>query len=130
MRKLHPLFRGTMLGLAWTVTALLLQGPDFLLAWQLEKSSLLLLGMTLLGALLAALPGFLRHRERVTVEWNLQSCLISVGCGVGMMLGLAAAGSGRILSALMEGSTGAFGFLLSAWIAGLVTTRLLGRRNA
>lgn len=130
MRKQHPLFRGTILGLSWTVTALLLQGPDFLRAWQLEKPNLLLLGMTLLGALLAAVPGFLRRKACPSVTLDVKSCVVSVACGVGMMLSLAAAGSGRMLSALLEGSTGAFGFLLSAWIAGCVTTRLMRRRKA
>ena len=53
-----------------------------------------------------------------------------IGAGGGMMMGLHLAGSGRIVSAMLEGSTGAFGFVIMAWIAGCVTALLAGRRRA
>ena len=47
-----------------------------------------------------------------------------------MIMGLHLAGSGRIVSAMLEGSTGAFGFVIMVWIAGCVTALLAGRRRA
>ena len=89
-----------------------------------------LLGMTAVGALIAAVPKLLRNRGSY---WACESALGCAGAflyGVGMMMGLHLAGSGRIVSAMLEGSTGAFGFVIMAWIAGCVTALLAGRRRA
>ena len=86
--------------------------------------------MTAVGALIAAVPKLLRNRGSY---WACESALGCAGAflyGVGMMMGLHLAGSGRIVSAMLEGSTGAFGFVIMAWIAGCVTALLAGRRRA
>ena len=89
-----------------------------------------LLGMTAVGALIAAVPKLLRNRGSYWARESALGCAGAFLCGVGMMMGLHMAGSGRIVSAMLEGSTGAFGFVIMAWIAGCVTVLLAGRRRA
>ena len=89
-----------------------------------------LLGMTAVGALIAAVPKLLRNRGSYWAHESALGCAGAFLCGVGMMMGLHLAGSGRIVSAMLEGSTGAFGFVIMAWIAGCVTALLAGRRRA
>lgn len=119
MHRGHPLLCGTLLGLTWTLLSLLFQGADWLTAWSLEREGAALLGMTAVGALIAAVPKLLRNRGSY---WACESALGCAGaflCGVGMMMGLH-----------LAGSTGAFGFVIMAWIAGCVTALLAGRRRA
>ena len=56
MHRGHPLLCGTLLGLTWTLLSLLFQGVDWLAAWSLEREGAALLGMTAVGALIAAVP--------------------------------------------------------------------------
>lgn len=128
MRRTHPLLCGTLLGLTWTMLSLLLQGADWLAAWALEREGLALLAMTAVGALVAAVPTLLRRKE--TAQVSAGACVRAFLCGMGMMLALHLAGSGRIISALLEGSTGAFGFVLMAWAFGGATAMLAERRRA
>lgn len=127
MRASHPLLCGTLLGMTWVMLSLLLQGADWLPAWALEREGLALLGMTAVGALIAAVPTLLRKRE--TAKISMAVCVRAFLCGIGMMLALRLAGSGRILSAMLEGSTGAFGFVLMAWLFGGATVRIAERRR-
>ena len=115
MHRGHPLLCGTLLGLTWTLLSLLFQGADWL---------------TACGALIAAVPKLLRNRGSYWARESALGCAGAFLCGVGMMMGLHMAGSGRIVSAMLEGSTGAFGFVIMAWIAGCVTVLLAGRRRA
>lgn len=62
MHRGHPLLCGTLLGLTWTLLSLLFQGADWLTAWSLEREGAALLGMTAVGALIAAVPKLLRNR--------------------------------------------------------------------
>lgn len=62
MHRGHPLLCGTLLGLTWTLLSLLFQGVDWLTAWSLEREGAALLGMTAVGALIAAVPKLLRNR--------------------------------------------------------------------
>ena len=103
---------------------------DWLAAWSLEREGATLLGMTAVGALIAAVPKLLRNRGSYWARESALGCAGAFLCGVGMMMGLHLAGSGRIVSAMLEGSTGAFGFVMMAWIAGCVTALLAGRRRA
>ena len=86
--------------------------------------------MTAVGALIAAVPKLLRNRGSYWAHESALGCAGAFLCGVGMMMGLHLTGSGRIVSAMLEGSTGAFGFVIMAWIAGCVTALLAGRRHA
>lgn len=95
-----------------------------------EREGAALLGMTAVGALIAAVPKLLRNRGSYWARESALGCAGAFLCGVGMMMGLHLAGSGRIVSAMLEGSTGAFGFVIMAWIAGCVTALLAGRRRA
>ena len=115
MHRGHPLLCGTLLGLTWTLLSLLFQGVDWLAA---------------IGALIAAVPKLLRNRGSYWARESALGCAGAFLCGVGMMMGLHLAGSGRIVSAMLEGSTGAFGFVIMAWIAGCVTALRAGRRRA
>ena len=130
MHRGHPLLCGTLLGLTWTLLSLLFQGADWLAAWSLEREGAALLGMTAVGALIAAVPKLLRNRGSYWARESALGCAGAFLCGVGMMMGLHLAGSGRIVSAMLEGSTGAYGFVFLAWIAGGVTAQLEGRRSA
>ena len=118
MHRGHPLLCGTLLGLTWTLLSLLFQGADWLAAWSLEREGAALLGMTAVGALIAAVPKLLRNRGSYWAHESALGCAGAFLCGVGMMMGLHLTGSGRIVSAMLEGSTGAFGFVIMAWIAG------------
>ena len=129
MHRGHPLLCGTLLGLTWTLLSLLFQGVDWLAAWSLEREGAALLGMTAVGALIAAVPKLLRNRGSYWARESIRECAGAFLCGVGMMMGLHLAGSGRIVSAMLEGSTGAFGFVIMAWSAGCVTALLAGRRR-
>ena len=120
MHRGHPLLCGTLLGLTWTLLSLLFQGVDWLAAWSLEREGAALLGMTAVGALIAAVPKLLRNRGSYWARESALGCAGAFLCGVGMMMGLHLTGSGRIVSAMLEGSTGAFGFVIM----------LAGRRRA
>ena len=65
MHRGHPLLCGTLLGLTWTLLSLLFQGVDWLAAWSLEREGAALLGMTAVGALIAAVAVTGRVRARL-----------------------------------------------------------------
>lgn len=129
MRRVHPLWRGFWLSLALTATLVLLGGTDELAAYRFDRRMLALAGAVMVGGFLAALPSRLRRRREVPVRPSWKRCLLAFGGGLLLPLALSLAGESRILPALMQGSTGAYAFLLTAWPAGFITARLMGRRT-
>ena len=127
MRREHPLWRGFWLALLLTATLVLLNGPDTTAAFVGDRSALMSALAIAVGASLASLPGRLRRRGRKGEPIRWQRCLLAFGAGVMMMVGLALAGSGRILASLYEGSVAAFAFVGLAWLAGLITVRIRER---
>lgn len=128
MRRVHPLWRGFWLAAALATVLLLTGGPDGLAAYRFERRSLALVFSATVGAFLAALPGRLRKGRVLPVKPALSRCIRALICGAAMTLGLHMAGSSRILPALLEGSTGAYAFAATAWLTGLLTVRIAGRR--
>lgn len=127
MRRVHPLWRGFWLALALTA-ALLLSDVDSLMAYRLNRRGLALFGAAALGAFLAALPGRLRRRGERPEKPRWTRCVTALACGLVMTASLGLAGSGRILLSLAEGSTGAMAFAAAAWLTGLITLLIAGRR--
>lgn len=127
MRRVHPLWRGFWLALALTA-ALLLSDVDSLMAYRLNRRGLALFAAAALGAFLAALPGRLRRRSERPEKPRWMRCLLALACGLVMTASLGLAGSGRILLSLAEGSTGAMAFAAAAWLTGLLTLLIAGRR--
>ena len=130
MRRVHPLWRRFWLAVVLTAARVLLGGVDWLAAYRLDRQALVPAGAAAMGAFLAALPGRLRRRRLRPIRTSWQRCLRAFLCGAAMALALGMAGSGRILPALMEGSTGAYAFVGAAWLTGFVTTRIGVRRGA
>lgn len=129
MRRVHPLWRGFFLACLLTASLVLTGGPDWLSALGGDKQALVLLGMTALGAGLTAVPGLLR-RTKAGVHrpgWlRLLTCFL---CGLVMALAGGMAGTGRILSAMAEGSVGAFTFVGTAALTAFITARIAARRG-
>lgn len=128
MRRVHPLWRGFWLAAALVTVRLLTGGPDGLAAYRLDRRILALSFAVTAGAFLAALPGRLRKGRRMPGKPALSRCIRALIAGAAMALGLHMAGGGRILPALMEGSAGAYAFAGTAWLTGLLTVRIAGRR--
>ena len=131
MRRVHPLWRGFFLACMLTAALLLTGGSDWLAALRGNIAAMTLAAMTAVGAGLCALPGLFRKRSKSTRRnpgWRrLVICFLS---GMAMSLACGMAGTGRILPALAEGSSGAFAFLASAALTGFVTGRLVAGRAA
>ena len=130
MRREHPLWRGFWLACVWTAALVTLGGADALAAFRGTELGLILAGATLAGGFLADLPRRLRHRGKTSARPRLSQLLTAFFCGLAMALALGMAGSGRILPALLEGSTGAYAFVAAAAAAAFVAARIAGRRNA
>ncbi|MBQ7850034.1 MAG: hypothetical protein IJ343_09955 [Clostridia bacterium] len=130
MRRVHPLWRGFWLACVLTAALVLLGGPDEIAVFRGDRAALILSGATALGALLASVPGRLRQRGQSLPPLRRTVCLRAFLCGACMILALAAAGSGRVLYALYEGSAGAYAFAASALLSGFITARLTGRRTS
>lgn len=126
MRRVHPLWRGFWLAMVLTAALVLLGGVDWLAPYHLDRRALILCGAAAAGAFLAALPGRLKRRRERPPRTTWQRCLRAFLCGAAMTLAAGMAGSGRILPALMEGSTGAYAFVGAAWAAGFLTMRIAG----
>ena len=128
MRIVHPLWRGFWLAVALTAARALCGGIDPLAAGRGSREALVLFAAVAAGAFLASLPGRLRRR-RNDARPTWRRCLAAFVCGALLALGMALAGGGRVLTSLMEGSTGAYGFFLAAGLSGLIAARLTGRRR-
>ena len=129
MRRVHPLWRGFWLAVVMTAALVLVGGVDWLAAYRLDRQAAALGTGTTAGALLASLPGRLLRRGTRPARTTWQGCLRAFLCGCAMVIAAAAAGSGRILPALMEGSAGAYAFVPAAWLSGCITARIAGRRT-
>lgn len=129
MRRVHPLWRGFWLATVLTAALALLGGVDWLAPYRLERRALALCGAAAAGAFLAALPGRISRRRTRLPRTTWLRCLRNLLCGAAMTLTAGMAGGGRILPALLEGSTGAYAFVGAAWLTGLVTARIAGRRG-
>ncbi len=129
MRVVHPLWRGFYLAAMLAAARVLLGPVDALSPYLLSRRGLALaLGLTA-GAFLASVPGRFRKKgERLPLTW--QRCLLSFLCGAAMVLAYRLADGGRVLSALMEGSAGAYAFAGAAVAAGFITARIAGRRRS
>ena len=126
---LIPASCGLLLGMSLSAARLI--SPDGLRdTLRFRPSHALKAALWAIGTLIAAVPKLLRNRGSYWARESALGCAGAFLCGVGMMMGLHLAGSGRIVSAMLEGSTGAFGFVMMAWIAGCVTALLAGRRRA
>lgn len=130
MRRRHPLWRGFYLALVLTATLLLTGGPEAIAPFQGARRALAGCMAVTAGAFLAQLPSRLRKGRARPAPASWKRCAVAFFCGMVLTLSAGMAGDGRILPALMQGSTGAFAFVGAAWAAGFVTTRAAGRRQA
>lgn len=129
MRRVHPLWRGFFLACLLSAALVLTGGPDWLAAVDGDSQALALLGMTALGAGLTAIPGLLRRRKGKKEKPCWARLLICFLCGLAMALACGMAGTGRILSALAEGSSGAFAFVGTAALTAFFTARIAAGRG-
>lgn len=130
MRISHPLWRGFWLAAAMTASLVLLGFTDSAASFRLNRPALAFAGAITVGAFLASLPGRLHKGRSPAQPTTWQRCLRGFLCGAGMMVGLSLAGDGRILSTLLTGSPGAYGFCLAALFTGFITCRIMGRNRA
>lgn len=124
----HPLWRGFWLAAALAAGPVLLGFTDCLGAYLLERRMIAFCGAVTVGAFLGALPGWLKKAAPRPARPRWQRCLRGFLCGLGLALAFALAGDGRVLSALLTGSAGAWGFGLAALIGGFATVRIMGRK--
>ncbi len=124
----HPLWRGFWLAAALAAGLVLLGFTDCLGAFRLERRMIAFCGAVTVGAFLGALPGWLKKSARRPARPSWQRCLRGFLCGLGLTLAFILAGDGRVLSAFLTGSAGAWGFGLAALTGGFTTVRIMGRR--
>ncbi len=125
MRVVHPLWRGFFLAAFLAAMRFLLGPLNELRPYQLDRAMGVFALALLLGAFLHTLPGRFRHGWRVGVP-GWRRALLLLFCGAAMALALRTAG-GTWLTSLMEGSVGAYGFALAAWVVGFITVRIMER---
>ena len=124
----HPLWRGFWLAAALAAGLVLMGFTDCLGAFRLERRMVAFCGAVTVGAFLGALPGWLKKSASHPARPSWQRCLRGFLCGLGLALAFALAGDGRVLSAFLTGSAGAWGFGLAALIGGFATIRIMGRK--
>lgn len=124
----HPLWRGFWLAAAIAAGLVLMGFTDCLAAFRLERRAVAFCGAVTVGAFLGALPARLRKGARPQQATTWRRCLRAFLGGCGLSLAFALAGDGRLLSALLTGSAGAWGFSLCALLGGFTTVRIMGRR--
>ena len=124
----HPLWRGFWLAALLAAGLVLMGFTDCLAAFRLERRAVTFCGAVTVGAFLGALPGRLKRSARSAQRTTWQRCLRGFLCGLGLSLGLALCGDGRMLSALLTGSAGAWGFGIAALAGGFTTVRIMGRK--
>ena len=124
----HPLWRGFWLAAALAAGLVLMGFTDSLAAFRLERRAVAFAGAVAVGAFLGALPGRLK-RSAVSAQHTIwQRCLRAFLSGAGLALAFSLAGDGRVLSAFLTGSAGAWGFGLAALAGGFATVRIMGRK--
>ena len=85
-------------------------------------------GAVTVGAFLGVLPGWLKKAAPRPARPRWQLCLRGFLCGLGLALAFALAGDGRVLSAFLTGSAGAWRFGLAALVGGFAPVRIMGRK--
>lgn len=101
---------------------------DCLAAFRLDRRAVAFMGAVTVGAFLGALPGRLKKSAKPAQRTTWQRCLRAFLSGLGLALAFILAGDGRVLSALLTGSAGAWGFGLAALTGGFTTVRIMGRK--
>lgn len=101
---------------------------DCLGAFRLERRMAAFCGAVTVGSFLGALPGWLRKTALRPQRASWQRCVRGFLCGAGLALSIALAGDGRVLSAFLTGSAGAWGFGLAALAGGFSTVRIMRRK--
>lgn len=129
MRRKHPLWRGFWLAMSLVTALVLLGGTDALAVYRLERRALAFSAALAAGAFLAALPGRLKRNRQRPPRTTWQRCLRAFLCGAAMTLAFGITGDSRVLTALLQGSTGAYAFALTAGMAGFIAARIAGRRS-
>lgn len=124
----HPLWRGFWLAAALAAGLVLMGFTDCLGAFRLERRMVAFCGAVMVGAFLGALPGWLKKSARRPVRPGWRRCVRGFLCGAGLALSFALAGDGRVLSAFLTGSAGAWGFGLAALAGSFSTVRIMGRK--
>lgn len=124
----HPLWRGFWLAAALAAGLVLMGFTDCLGAYRFERRMVAFCGAVTVGAFLGALPGWLKKSARCPARPSWQRCLRGFLCGLGLALAFTLAGDGRVLSAFLTGSAGAWGFALAALIGGFAAVRIMGRK--
>ena len=126
--RAHPLWRGFWLAAAIAAGLVLMGFTDGLAAFRLDRRAVAFCGAVTAGTFLGALPGRLRKGAKPAQATTWRRCLRAFLGGCGLSLALALAGEGRLLSAFLTGSAGAWGFALMALVGGFATVRIMGRR--
>ncbi len=130
MRRMHPLWRGFWLAAAMAAGLVLMGMADSLAPFHLARRPLAFAGAVTVGAFLGALPARLRKGGKSAQATTWQRCLRGFLCGLAMALAIGLAGDGRVIPALLTGSSGAYAFCLAALVTGFITVRIMGRGRA
>ena len=124
----HPLWRGFWLAAVIAAGLVLMGFPDGLAAFRGERRAVAFAGAVTAGAFLGALPARLRKGANPAQGTTWRRCLRAFLCGCALSLAFTLAGDGRLFSAFLTGSAGAWGFALAALVGGFTTVRIMGRR--
>lgn len=124
----HPLWRGFWLAAALAAGLVLMGFTDCLGAFRLERRMAAFGSAVTVGAFLGALPGWLKKSAKRPARASWRRCVRGFLCGAGLALAFTLAGDGRVLSAFLTGSAGAWGFALTALAGGFTTVRIMGRK--
>lgn len=128
MMRSHPLWRGFWLAALLAAGLVLMEFTDCLAVFRLERRAVAFCGALVVGAFLGALPARLKKSAKSVQRTTWQRCLRNFLCGVGLSLALTLCGDGRVLSAFLTGSAGAWAFALTALVSGFTTVRIMGRK--
>ncbi len=134
-QQAHPFWRGAALAAVFALIMVLTGTPVLSPAyrlWDASRPALAFGGMAVIGAFLASIPGRIRRKKEARPKLSVSRCVVAFASGIGLMLGLALAGSGdiRLICGVMQGGLGALAFAACAWLTGLITARLMGRWRA
>lgn len=124
----HPLWRGFWLAAVIAAGLVLMGFTDCLAAFRFDRRAVAFAGAVTAGAFLGALPARLRKGAKSAQATTWQRCLRAFLGGCGLSLAVALAGEGRLFSAFLTGSAGAWGFALTALAGGFAAVRIMGRR--
>lgn len=136
----HPMTRGFGLAAAVVVAMLMTGQADYLPAYGqislltgqtrgVNGFALAMAAMTVIGALLAALPSRLRHAEQDKEPFTARTGLMAALGGLLTVLGIGLAGGGMV-AGLLQGSVSAWAFLAAAWATAGLLSRAKGGEAA